>query len=91
MASPAAVYDEVVGGILDRAYARTREILTDNLDKLHIMAEALLTYETIDAQQIDAIMEGRRPGPPADWAKSGRLSKDDPGPAAPLGGAMPQA
>ncbi len=82
--------DEVVRGILDRAYSRTRQILTDNLDKLHIMAEALLTYETIDAQQIDAIMEGRRPGPPADWAKSGRISKDDPGPAAPLGGPMPQ-
>jgi len=82
--------DEVVHGILDRAYARTTKILTDNLDKLHIMAEALLTYETIDAQQIDAIMEGRRPGPPADWAKTGRISKDDPGPAAPLGGPAPQ-
>ncbi|MBY4596847.1 ATP-dependent zinc metalloprotease FtsH [bacterium BD-1] len=82
--------DEVVRGILDRAYGRTKQILTDNLDKLHVMAEALLTYETIDAQQIDAIMEGRRPGPPADWAKSGRISKDDPGPAAPLGGPMPQ-
>ena len=85
--------DEVVRGILDRAYVRTKEILTDNLDKLHVMAEALLTYETIDAQQIDAIMEGRRPGPPADWAKSGRISKDDPGkgPASgPLGGPMPQ-
>ncbi|WP_374601850.1 ATP-dependent zinc metalloprotease FtsH [Arenimonas sp.] len=85
--------DEVVRGILDRAYQRTREILTDNMDKLHVMAEALLTYETIDAQQIDAIMEGRRPGPPSDWAKSGRISKDDPGtgPAAgPLGGPMPQ-
>jgi len=83
--------DEVVRGILDRAYSRTRQILTDNLDKLHVMAEALLTYETIDAQQIDAIMEGRRPGPPADWAKSGRTSKDDPGSAAgPLAGPMPQ-
>jgi cell division protease FtsH len=85
--------DEVVRSILDRAYSRTKQILTDNIEKLHIMAEALLTYETIDAHQIDAIMEGRRPGPPADWAKSGRLSKDDPGtgPAAgPLGGPMPQ-
>ncbi|ODS62788.1 MAG: ATP-dependent metalloprotease [Arenimonas sp. SCN 70-307] len=82
--------DEVVRSILDRAYARTTQILTENLDKLHIMAEALLTYETIDAQQIDAIMEGRRPGPPADWAKTGRISKDDPGPAAPLGGPAPQ-
>src|SRR5690606_14044977 len=83
--------DEVVRGILDKAYARTRQLLTENIEKLHVMAEALLTYETIDAQQIDAIMEGRRPGPPADWAKSGRLSKDDSeGPAAPLGGPATQ-
>jgi cell division protease FtsH len=85
--------DEVVRSILDGAYARTKEILSENLDKLHVMAEALLTYETIDAQQIDAIMEGRRPGPPADWARSGRISKDDPGtgPAdGTLGGPMPQ-
>jgi cell division protease FtsH len=55
------------------------------------MAEALLAYETIDASQIDAIMEGRRPGPPADWAKSGRTLEDRGGPApGSLGGPMPQ-
>lgn len=83
--------DEVVRTILDRAYARTTQILKDNLDKLHIMAEALLAYETIDATQIDAVMEGRRPGPPADWAKTGRTSKDQVGPAGgTLGGPAPQ-
>ena len=51
--------DEVVRGILDKAYARTREILTANMDKLHAMAKALLEYETIDVPQIDAIMAGR--------------------------------
>ncbi|HEY0660966.1 MAG TPA: ATP-dependent metalloprotease, partial [Lysobacter sp.] len=71
--------DEVVRTILDRAYARSTQILKDNLDKLHLMAEALLQYETIDARQIDDIMNGREPGPPSDWAKSGRISKDDPG------------
>ena len=83
--------DEVVRSILDRAYQRTKAILQSNLDKLHLMAEALLLYETIDATQIDAVMEGRRPGPPADWAKNGRTSKDDIGPAAgPIGGPAPQ-
>jgi cell division protease FtsH len=83
--------DEVVRTILDRAYSRTKAILQANMDKLHIMAEALLAYETIDATQIDAVMEGRRPGPPADWAKSGRTSKDDVGPAAgSIGGPAPQ-
>ncbi len=86
--------DEVVRSILDKAYARTKRILTENIDKLHLMAEALLTYETIDAQQIDAIMEGRRPPPPADWGKTGRQSPpgDSDKPAAgAIGGPAPQA
>ncbi|EWG13939.1 ATP-dependent metalloprotease FtsH [Xylella fastidiosa Mul-MD] len=53
--------DEVVRSILDKAYARTKQILADNLDKLHAMSQLLLQYETIDAPQIDAIMEGRAP------------------------------
>lgn len=57
--------DEVVRSILDKAYARTKRILADNLDKLHAMSQLLLQYETIDAPQIDAIMEGR--APPAGW------------------------
>ncbi|MFZ9363660.1 MAG: ATP-dependent zinc metalloprotease FtsH, partial [Arenimonas sp.] len=82
--------DEVVRTILDRAYARTTQILKDNVDKLHMMADALLTYETIDVSQIDAVMEGRIPGPPLDWAKSGRTNKDDKPSTGPIGGPMPQ-
>jgi cell division protease FtsH len=82
--------DEVVRTILDRAYARTTQILKDNVDKLHMMADALLTYETIDVSQIDAVMEGRVPGPPLDWAKSGRTNKDDKPSTGPIGGPMPQ-
>ncbi len=63
--------DVVVRGILDRAYTRTTDILTDNVDKLHAMAKLLLKYETIDAPQIDAIMEGREPPPPAGWSPGG--------------------
>jgi cell division protease FtsH len=61
--------DEVVRDILDRAYARSKQLLTENLDKLHVMADALLQYETIDARQIDDIMAGRKPGEPVDWSK----------------------
>ena len=39
----------------------------DNIDKLHTMAEALMKYETIDADQIDDIMEGKTPRPPSGW------------------------
>ncbi|MEF2148265.1 ATP-dependent zinc metalloprotease FtsH [Aquilutibacter rugosus] len=79
--------DEVVQNILDTAYKRTTRILTDNIDKLHMMADALLQYETIDATQIDAIMEGRIPGPPADWSRKSDQTK----PPEDQGGARPTA
>ena len=81
----ASKIDEVVRGILDRAYARSKELLTGNLDKLHAMAEALLQYETIDAHQIDDIMAGRQPGPPADWIKDAAKNGMPP-PPPPRGG-----
>ena len=68
--------DEVVRGILDRAYARSTTILTDNIDKLHAMAKALLEYETIDASQIDAIMDGRDPPPPSGWGRGGPATEE---------------
>ena len=37
------------------------------MDKLHVMAKALVKYETIDRDQIDEIMEGKDPSPPKDW------------------------
>ncbi|AGG89372.1 ATP-dependent zinc metalloprotease FtsH [Rhodanobacter denitrificans] len=82
----ASKIDEVVRGILDRAYARSKELLTANLDKLHAMAEALLQYETIDAHQIDDIMAGRVPGPPSDWTKNASTGATPP-PPPPKGGA----
>jgi len=79
--------DEVVHGILDKAYNRTKTILTENLDKLHVMAKALLEYETIDVPQIDAIMEGREPPPPKGWT---RTSKGEARPLPPIGGPAAQ-
>ncbi|WP_196240408.1 ATP-dependent zinc metalloprotease FtsH [Dyella choica] len=72
--------DEVVRDILDRAYGRSMQLLTENIDKLHMMADALLQYETIDARQIDDIMAGRVPGPPADWSKTTPSSSVPPPP-----------
>ncbi len=63
--------DDMVRSILDRAYNRTRAILTEHLDKLHSMAKLLLEYETIDVPQIDAIMENRDPPPPMGWSPGG--------------------
>ena len=71
--------DEEVRNILDKAYARTTQLLTENIDKLHAMSQLLLQYETIDAPQIDAIMEGRDPPPPAGWSKSNKDGGNDKG------------
>ncbi len=56
--------DGEIRSIVDRNYRRATKILTDNLDKLHLMAEALIQYETLDAQQINDVMAGRPPRPP---------------------------
>jgi cell division protease FtsH len=60
--------DEEVRRFIDRNYERSRQILTENIEKLHAMAAALIKYETIDADQIDDIMSGRQPRPPKDWS-----------------------
>lgn len=59
--------DDEVRRIIDECYKAAEDILNANLDKLHMMSDALMQYETIDTSQIDAIMEGREPGPPSDW------------------------
>ena len=94
--------DEEVRNIIDSNYARAKELLESNLDKLHTMAQALVKYETIDSKQIDDIMEGREPRPPADWhepeegggeetdvddtSDTTSEEQDDGSPDAPLGG-----
>ncbi len=59
--------DSEVRAIIDRNYDRAESLLREHLDKLHLMADALIKYETIDVGQIDAIMEGRMPDPPSGW------------------------
>ncbi len=62
--------DDEVRSIIDGCYEKARQILNDNMDKLHKMAEALMKYETIDTEQIDAIMAGNEPKPPKGWGDS---------------------
>jgi len=60
--------DEEVRKIIDIGYAKARQLLAANLDKLHSMAKALLKYETIDADQVADIMAGKEPREPKDWS-----------------------
>jgi cell division protease FtsH len=59
--------DEEIRSFIDRNYERSERILRDNLDKLHLMADALMKYETIDHFQIDDIMAGKTPRAPQHW------------------------
>ena len=62
--------DVEVRKIIDTCYSKAKDILETNRDKLEMMMEALMEYETIDADQIDDIMNGNKPRPPADWSDS---------------------
>lgn len=59
--------DEEVRAIIDRNFQHAMTLLKNNIDKLHLMAEGLIKYETIDAKQIAEIMSGKEPSPPDDW------------------------
>ena len=90
----AKLIDSEVRSIIDHCYATAKQILTENRDKLDAMAEALMKYETIDADQIDDIMSGRTPREPRDWdndaGTSGNQASQGDRPESPVGGPAAQ-
>ena len=90
-ADTARLIDSEVRSIIDQCYGTAKQILTDNREKLDAMADALMKYETIDAEQIDDIMAGRTPREPRDWeggsgTPSAPITPPDVRPEAPIGG-----
>ncbi len=61
------IIDEEIRLFIERNYERSKNILTENIEILHNMAEALIKYETIDLKQIDELMAGKKASPPEDW------------------------
>ncbi|GGC90067.1 ATP-dependent zinc metalloprotease FtsH [Undibacterium terreum] len=72
--------------ILDQQYAISRKLLEENRDKVEAMTKALMDWETIDADQIDDIMNGLEPRPP----KLGQTIRKHPSDSA-SGGVSPNA
>ncbi len=68
--------DEEIRALVDTEYQRAENILKENEDKLHVMADALIRYETIDESQIKEIMQGRQPRPPSDWDHGGSATAE---------------
>ncbi len=92
-ADTAKLIDSEVRNIIDQCYSTAKHLLTENRSKLDVMAQALMKYETIDADQIDDIMAGRMPREPRDWGGSGTsgtppVQSDSGGerPESPIGG-----
>ncbi len=56
--------DAEVRRIIDQQYKVARDLIESNRDKMEVMAQALLDWETIDADQINDIMDGKPPRPP---------------------------
>ena len=80
----ARAIDEEVRSIIDTCYDEAHQLLEDNVDKLHMMADALVEFETISAEQIDDIMAGAKPRHPSDPKPPS--SGSDPAPESPIGG-----
>ena len=70
----AHIIDEEIRVIIDRNYERAENILKEHRNKLDMMANALMKFETIDSDQIDDIMTGKEPRPPENWEDSDRSS-----------------
>ena len=64
----ASSIDSEIRKIIDKQYSRATKLIKDNLDKMHLMADALMKYETIDVEQIDQIMDGKVPDAPDSWS-----------------------
>lgn len=77
----ARLIDEEVKSIVEYNYQRAHKILTDNIDILHAMAEALMKYETIDKSQIEELMQRKPVHEPAGWEamqkSAANTAKDD--------------
>ena len=67
------IIDDEVKLFIETNYARAEKILTDNIDILHAMKEALIKYETIDSDQVDDLMARITVRPPADWEEQDTL------------------
>ncbi len=79
----AHLIDEELRSIIDRNYQRAESLLQEHVEKLHLMAAALIRFETIGTTQIKDIMAGKEPRPPEGWDDDGPTTGDQPDADAP--------
>jgi len=81
--------DAEIRRIIDKQYAVARKIIEDNRDKVEKMSKTLLEWETVDAEQVKDIMEGRDPRPPKPAAATTSVPPKDSPPPSPAATAAP--
>jgi len=82
--------DEEVRKIIDGCYSDAAKLLSENEEKLHVMADALMDYETLNADQLDDIMAGAKPRLPVDEDAGSKGEKPGPEGENPIGGPAPE-
>jgi cell division protease FtsH len=85
----ARLIDGEIRGLIDGAYARAKQILTENIEQLHLLAKALLEHETLSGDEIKQVIRGEpvvrvRPDEPVNQGRgsvptSGRPAAPRPG------------
>ncbi|MFT3742132.1 MAG: ATP-dependent zinc metalloprotease FtsH [Gammaproteobacteria bacterium] len=73
----AQVIDAEIRAIIDRNYTRAKAIIIEKTPLMHLMAAALIKYETIDEEQIRDIMGGNPARPPKDWSEESGTAPAD--------------
>lgn len=53
----AAKIDKEIRKFIDEAYQKTESLLNENMDKLHLIADALIERETLESEEIDQLMK----------------------------------
>jgi cell division protease FtsH len=82
--------DAEIRSLIDSQYALAKSILENNKDKVEAMVTALMDWETIDAEQINDIMDGRPPRAPKPVAATA-FGNSAGGPTGPTAGSAPAA
>ena len=78
--------DQEIRILIDECYAESRKLLKENEEKLHVMADALIEFETLSSEQIDDIMAGAKPRINRDSGGESNSSDDSSPGESPIGG-----
>ena len=73
----AEMIDEEIKNFVLKAESRAEQLLGDNIDKVHILAKALLEFETLDDVQLDQLLDGKKLEKPVEPEKQPEETEED--------------